>query len=160
VAVGDRRAQQVGANGPDIVDSRSRLYPGSLHIMGWDVGSDGMQLRLSPDLTKLIEQYLAGDVTGFLGTHGLSNGDIGAWITIQAAPRSSTRSARPRTPRGGTGADLAIAGRDRQPLVGFGAAHLAGHHRQTAAQRKPRTDARHGSGTVHGARTTALALSR
>src|SRR5271169_4823008 len=36
VAVGDRRAQQMGASGPDIVDSRSRLYPDSLHIMGWD----------------------------------------------------------------------------------------------------------------------------
>ena len=87
VAVGDRRAQEVGANGPDIVDSRSRLYPGSLHIMGWDIGTDGMQLRLSPDLTKLIEQYLAGDVNGFLDTHGLSDGDIGAWITHPGGPK-------------------------------------------------------------------------
>ncbi len=87
VAVGDRRAQQVGASGPDIVDSRSRLYPDSLHIMGWDVGSDGMQLRLSPDLTKLVEQYLAGDVNGFLGTHGLSSDDIGAWITHPGGPK-------------------------------------------------------------------------
>lgn len=87
VAVGDRRAQQVAASGPDIVDSRSRLYPDSLHIMGWDVGSDGMQLRLSPDLTKLVEQYLAGDVNGFLGTHGLSSDDIGAWITHPGGPK-------------------------------------------------------------------------
>jgi len=87
VAVGDRRAQQVAASGPDIVDSRSRLYPDSLHIMGWDVGTDGMQLRLSPDLTKLVEQYLAGDVNGFLGTHGLSSDDIGAWITHPGGPK-------------------------------------------------------------------------
>jgi len=87
VAVGDRRAEQVAASGPEIVDSRSRLYPKSVHIMGWDVGSDGMQLRLSPDLTKLIEQYLAGDVSGFLGTHGLRNDDIGAWITHPGGPK-------------------------------------------------------------------------
>jgi len=87
VAVGDRRAQHVGASGPDIVDSRSRLYPESLHIMGWDVGTDGMQLRLSPDLTNLIEQYLAGDVNGFLDTHGLSNDDIGAWMTHPGGPK-------------------------------------------------------------------------
>ena len=87
VAVGDRRAQEVGAIGPEIVDSRSRLYPGSLHIMGWDVGTDGMQLRLSPDLTKLIEQYLAGDVDEFLGAHGLSSADIGAWITHPGGPK-------------------------------------------------------------------------
>ena len=87
VAVGDRRAEQAGASGPAIVDSRSRLYPQSVHIMGWDVGSEGMQLRLSPDLTKLIEQYLAGDVSGFLGTHGLSSDDIGAWITHPGGPK-------------------------------------------------------------------------
>ncbi len=87
VAVGDRRAEQTGASGPAIVDSRSRLYPQSVHIMGWDVGSEGMQLRLSPDLTKLIEQYLAGDVSGFLGTHGLSSDDIGAWITHPGGPK-------------------------------------------------------------------------
>ena len=75
------------ASGPDIVDSRSRLYPRSVHIMGWDVGSDGMQLRLSPDLTKLIEQHLAGDVGGFLGSHGLSSDDIGAWITHPGGPK-------------------------------------------------------------------------
>ena len=39
VAVGDRRAEQIRAAGPDIIDSRSRLYPESLHIMGWNVGS-------------------------------------------------------------------------------------------------------------------------
>ncbi len=87
VAVGDRRAQQVGASGPDIVDSRSRLYPESLHIMGWDVGSDGLQLRLSPDLTNLIEQYLADDVNGFLATHGLTKDDIGAWVTHPGGPK-------------------------------------------------------------------------
>lgn len=47
VAVGDRRAEQVRAGGPDILDSRSSLYPDSLHIMGWDVGSHGLRLRLS-----------------------------------------------------------------------------------------------------------------
>ena len=87
VAVGDRRAQQVRPSGPDIVDSRSRLYPESLHIMGWDVGSDGLQLRLSPDLTDLVERHLADDVKGFLATHGLTKDDIGAWVTHPGGPK-------------------------------------------------------------------------
>src|SRR5580693_2842717 len=33
VAVGERRAGQIRAGGPDIVASRSRLYPQSLHVM-------------------------------------------------------------------------------------------------------------------------------
>lgn len=87
VAVGDRRAEQLRIGGPTIVDSRSRLYPESLHIMGWDVGSHGLQLRLSPELPSLIEKYLPGDVAGFLSMHELSKGDIGAWVSHPGGPK-------------------------------------------------------------------------
>ena len=87
VAVGDRRAQRVRANGTDILDSRSRLYPESLHIMGWDVGSSGLQLTMSPELTTLIERHLADDVKGFLATHGLRKDDIGAWVAHPGGPK-------------------------------------------------------------------------
>jgi alkylresorcinol/alkylpyrone synthase len=87
VAVGDRRAGQLREVGPDIVDSRSRLYPDSLHITGWDVGTDGLQLRLSPELPSLLGQYLADDVDGFLATHGLTRDDIGAWVSHPGGPK-------------------------------------------------------------------------
>ncbi|MGB9223809.1 type III polyketide synthase [Mycobacterium sp.] len=87
VAVGDLRAEQIRAGGPDIVDSHSSLYRESLHIMGWDVTSHGLQPRLSPELTSLIERYLADDVTGFLATHGLTKGDIGAWVSHPGGPK-------------------------------------------------------------------------
>jgi alkylresorcinol/alkylpyrone synthase len=87
LAVGDGRADQVSASGPDILDSRSRLYPESLHIMGWDVGSLGLQLRLSPDLPKLIDRYLADDVNRFLGSHRLTKDDIGAWVSHPGGPK-------------------------------------------------------------------------
>ncbi|OBJ48732.1 type III polyketide synthase [Mycobacterium sp. 1423905.2] len=87
VAVGDRRAEQMRPSGPDVLDSRSSLYPDSLHIMGWDVGSHGLQLRLSPDLTTLVERYLADDVDAFLGMHGLTRDDIGAWVSHPGGPK-------------------------------------------------------------------------
>jgi alkylresorcinol/alkylpyrone synthase len=87
VAVGDRRAEQVGASGPDILDSRSRLYPESLHIMGWDVDSSGLQLMMSPELTTVIERYLADDVNKFLASHGLTTDDIGAWVSHPGGPK-------------------------------------------------------------------------
>jgi alkylresorcinol/alkylpyrone synthase len=90
VAVGERRAardKQVRASGPDIIDSRSRLYPESLHIMGWNVSSAGFQLMLSPELTTLIDRYLGGDVNGFLDTHGLTKDDIGAWVSHPGGPK-------------------------------------------------------------------------
>ena len=133
VAVGDRRAEQVRANGPDILDSRSRLYPESLHIMGWNVSSDGLQPVLSPELTTVIEQHLADDVKGFLAQHGLTKDDIGAWVSHPGGPKVIDAVAKSlELPSGGARADLALAGRDRQPLVGVGAAHPARHHRQAA----------------------------
>ena len=114
VAVGDRRAQQVRASGPDILDSRSRLYPESLHIMGWDVGSSGLQLMMSPELTTFIERYLADDVNEFLASHGLTTGDIGAWVCHPGGPKViDAISQEPRAAPGGARADLALDGRDR-----------------------------------------------
>lgn len=87
VAVGDGRAGQLGSAGPDILGSRSRLYPDSLHIMGWNATSDGLQLVMSPELTNIIDRYLADDVRAFLATHGLTKDDIGAWVTHPGGPK-------------------------------------------------------------------------
>jgi alkylresorcinol/alkylpyrone synthase len=90
VAVGERRAErdaQVRASGPDILDSRSRLYPESLNIMGWNVSSAGLQLVMSPELPTLIERHLADDVNGFLAAHGLTRDDIAAWVAHPGGPK-------------------------------------------------------------------------
>jgi alkylresorcinol/alkylpyrone synthase len=87
VAVGDRRAEEIGAVGPVVLDSRSHLYPDSLRTMGWEVGATGFRLVLSPDVPTVVEKYLADDVVGFLGTHGLSVDDIGAWVSHPGGPK-------------------------------------------------------------------------
>jgi alkylresorcinol/alkylpyrone synthase len=87
VAVGERRAGQIRAGGPDIVASRSRLYPESLHVMGWNVNPSGLQLVMSPELTSVIEQHLADDVKRLLTPHGLSKDDIGAWVGHPGGPK-------------------------------------------------------------------------
>lgn len=99
VAAGVKRAQDIGADGPDILDSRSHLYPDSLRTMGYDVGSAGFELVLSRDLAAVVEQYLGNDVTTFLASHGLSTTDVGDWVTHPGDPRSSTPSPRPSTCR-------------------------------------------------------------
>jgi alkylresorcinol/alkylpyrone synthase len=85
VAVGDRRAEHVA--GPDIIDSRSHLYPDSLRTMGWDVGSDGFRLVLSPDVAGMVQRYLGDDVTGFLAAHDLDVADVGAWVSHPGGPK-------------------------------------------------------------------------
>jgi alkylresorcinol/alkylpyrone synthase len=87
VAVGKRRAERSGAQGPVILDSRSHLYPDSLRTMGYDVGTAGFELVLSRDLADVVRQYLGNDVTAFLAAHGLTTTDIGAWVTHPGGPK-------------------------------------------------------------------------
>jgi len=87
VAVGERRGLQDGMAGPDVLATRSRMYPDSLDIMGWDVGASGFLLVLSPDLPDLIERYFADDVTAFLAEHGLTIDDIGSWVSHPGGPK-------------------------------------------------------------------------
>jgi alkylresorcinol/alkylpyrone synthase len=87
VAVGERRAEQIGAGGPEILDSRSHLYPDSLRTMGYDVGTTGFELVLSKDVAAIVEQYIETDVTQFLGAHGLTTTDVGAFVSHPGGPK-------------------------------------------------------------------------
>ena len=87
VAVGERRAETIGARGPAVLDSRSHLYPDSLRTMGWDVGPSGLQLVLSADVPDVVSRYLPDDVTGFLADHGLGIDDIGTWVSHPGGPK-------------------------------------------------------------------------
>ncbi len=87
VAVGERRAEQIGAGGPDVLDSRSHLYPDSLRTMGYDVGTEGFELVLSKDVAAVVEQYIEDDVTQFLGAHGLAASDVGAFVSHPGGPK-------------------------------------------------------------------------
>jgi alkylresorcinol/alkylpyrone synthase len=87
VAVGERRAEQLGPAGPDILDSRSHLYPDSLRTMGWDIGTHGFEIVLGPEVATVVEQYLGDDVTNFLAAHDLNISDVGAWVSHPGGPK-------------------------------------------------------------------------
>ena len=87
VFVGERRAEKLGITGPRVIDSASRLYPDSLRTMGWDVGANGFQLVLSPDVPEMVSRYLRDDMTGFLGGHDLDIDDIGVWVSHPGGPK-------------------------------------------------------------------------
>ena len=79
--------RQIDARGPEVLDSRSHLYPDSQRTMGWDIDSTGFRLVLSPDVPEVVERYLGDDVTDFLGAHGLDIDDIGAWVSHPGGPK-------------------------------------------------------------------------
>ena len=76
-----------GAAGPRVVATRSRLYPDSEHVMGWQIGSHGFRIVLSADVPAMAEQHLAGDIDAFLSEHGLDRSDIGRWVCHPGGPK-------------------------------------------------------------------------
>jgi alkylresorcinol/alkylpyrone synthase len=95
VAIGDQRElpgrstgrQVPRRRGPRVVATRSRLYPDTKRLMGWDVGEHGFRIVLAPDLVDHVEATLAGDVTAFLGEHDLTPGEVSSWVCHPGGPK-------------------------------------------------------------------------
>ncbi|TDO44588.1 isopalmitoylresorcinol synthase [Kribbella sp. VKM Ac-2527] len=78
---------EVPAAGPSVVATRSRLYPESERVMGWDVGSGGFRIVLGADVPDVVRKYLGGDVQAFLAMHGLTVPEIGTWVSHPGGPK-------------------------------------------------------------------------
>ena len=87
VVAGAHRADALGLPGPDIVDTRSALYPDSASVIGWDIGGTGFRIVLTAAVAATIDANIAADVRGLLAGHALSGADIGAWIAHPGGPR-------------------------------------------------------------------------
>ncbi|MEU4534799.1 3-oxoacyl-[acyl-carrier-protein] synthase III C-terminal domain-containing protein [Streptosporangium sp. NPDC023825] len=77
----------VAMTGPVVVASRSHLYPESEHVMGWHVGDTGFRVVLDASVPEVVRTYLADDVHGFLGDHGLRVEDVTAWVCHPGGPK-------------------------------------------------------------------------
>ncbi|MEU8522966.1 3-oxoacyl-[acyl-carrier-protein] synthase III C-terminal domain-containing protein [Streptomyces sp. NBC_01216] len=86
VATGGQRAAD-GAGGPRVVATRSRMYPDSERVMGWDIRSSGFRVVLDPAVPDVVRRYLADDVRGFLEDHGLKPKDIAHWVCHPGGPK-------------------------------------------------------------------------
>ncbi|WP_406002642.1 type III polyketide synthase [Streptomyces sp. NBC_00829] len=84
VAVGGRRAP---AGGPEVVATRSRMYPDTEHLMGWDIRSSGFKVVLDAAVPDVVRRYLADDVHGFLEEHGLKPKDVAHWVCHPGGPK-------------------------------------------------------------------------
>jgi len=87
VMVGRDRAAQLVVDGPEVIASRSRLYPDTQRAMGWDVGATGLRIVLGAEVPDLVRANLRGDVDRFLADHGLGRADIGWWVAHPGGPK-------------------------------------------------------------------------
>ncbi|ETK38088.1 type III polyketide synthase [Microbispora sp. ATCC PTA-5024] len=86
VALGDDH-QGISGAGPAVVATRSRLYPGSERVMGWDVRDTGFRVVLDPGVPGVVRAHLGGDVRDFLADHGLTGDDVTAWVCHPGGPK-------------------------------------------------------------------------
>jgi alkylresorcinol/alkylpyrone synthase len=90
---GDGAAAVVGkggnrpASGPTVMATRSRIYPDTEDVMGWDIGSDGFKVKLSTEVATVAEKYVGDDVRNFLVDCGLTTSDISTWICHPGGPK-------------------------------------------------------------------------
>jgi alkylresorcinol/alkylpyrone synthase len=82
-----RGSAEGSAEGPEVVATRSRLYPGSERVMGWEVGDTGFRVVLDASVPDVVRTHLADDVRGFLADHGLTAGDVTAWVCHPGGPK-------------------------------------------------------------------------
>ena len=72
---------------PQVIATRSEVYPDSTDTLGWRLGADGFRIVLTADLAEVVERQLNGSVTAFLGEHGLTVDDISSWICHPGGPK-------------------------------------------------------------------------
>lgn len=87
VLFGSERAARTAAPGPDIVDSRSRVYADTVDVIGWDVGDTGFNIVLSAGVPQVIDENFSADAADLLAAHALSAEDVEHWIAHPGGPR-------------------------------------------------------------------------
>jgi len=85
VAVGARRAESL--EGPDILDSRSALYPDSGHVLGFTPGTTGFRIILTGGVADVVDAHFPRDVVEFLGDNGLDLSAVSQFFAHPGGPR-------------------------------------------------------------------------
>jgi alkylresorcinol/alkylpyrone synthase len=74
-------------SGPQVIASRSAVYPDSGDALGWRLSSDCFRIVLTTELPDVVERGLADSVTEFLAEHDLTIDDIASWICHPGGPK-------------------------------------------------------------------------
>ncbi|WP_164551670.1 3-oxoacyl-[acyl-carrier-protein] synthase III C-terminal domain-containing protein [Streptomyces sp. WAC 01529] len=73
--------------GPSVVATRSRLYPDTEQLLGWDIGAGGFRVVIDAAVPGVVRDHLGGHLRAFLAEHGLTVDDIGTWVCHPGGPK-------------------------------------------------------------------------
>ena len=86
VGTGETPASGDG-RGPEVIATRSEVYPSSGDALGWRLGADSFRIVLLPELGDIVERHIGGTVTSFLAEHDLTVDDITTWMIHPGGPK-------------------------------------------------------------------------
>ncbi|CCA60527.1 MULTISPECIES: type III polyketide synthase [Streptomyces] len=75
---------------PTVVATRSLLYPGTEHLLGWAIGAGGFRPVVDAGIPDVVTARIGPDLRAFLSTRGLAPDDIGVWLCHPGGPRILT----------------------------------------------------------------------
>jgi alkylresorcinol/alkylpyrone synthase len=87
VMVGERRAADLALAGPRVVASRSRIYPDTERVLGWDVGASGFKVVLSASVGDVVTANLGDEVKSFLTDNDLELAEVRHWLAHPGGPK-------------------------------------------------------------------------
>jgi alkylresorcinol/alkylpyrone synthase len=77
----------VESNGPEILATKSVLYPNTERTMGWDISEKGFRIVLSADVPETVLKHLGADVDEFLAEQNLRRSDVKSWVMHTGGPK-------------------------------------------------------------------------
>src|SRR5258705_6876943 len=76
-----------GIAGPQIIATRSLVFPNTEGILGWEIVDSGFKIVLSSKLTDLVRANILDEVDSFLATQKIQRSDIKHWIAHAGGPK-------------------------------------------------------------------------
>lgn len=73
--------------GPEVLATRSRFFPDSERVMGWEIGERGFSIVLGPEVAEFARGPLVEFIEEFLAEHGLRAADVRAWVAHPGGPK-------------------------------------------------------------------------
>jgi len=87
VGVGARSPATDAQRAVEVLDSRSRLYPDSERVMGFDIGATGLRIVLDARVPAIVRHHIGDDVDDFLADHALTRDDVRFWVCHPGGPK-------------------------------------------------------------------------
>lgn len=75
------------SKGPEILATKSILYPNTERVMGWDISEKGFRIVLSPEVPDTVLKHLGQDVDQFLAEQNMCRKQITSWVMHTGGPK-------------------------------------------------------------------------